>query len=54
VAWPRTTAADDGLRTWANQQAVARAHQLIDARQYVLKSVWNDVQPSAAASTAWA
>ena len=30
-----------------NQQAVARARQLIDARQYVLKSVWNDVQPSA-------
>jgi hypothetical protein len=30
-----------------NQQAVARARHLIDARQYVLKSVWNDVQPSA-------
>src|SRR4029453_3823077 len=30
-----------------NQQAVARARQLIDARQYVLKSVWGDVQPSA-------
>ena len=30
-----------------NQQAVARARQLIDARQYVLKSVWSDVQPSA-------
>jgi hypothetical protein len=31
-----------------NQQALARARQLIDARQYVLKSIWNDVQPSAA------
>ena len=30
-----------------NLQAVARARQLIDARQYVLKSVWGDVQPSA-------
>jgi hypothetical protein len=30
-----------------NQQAVARARQLIDTRQYVLKSVWTDVQPSA-------
>jgi hypothetical protein len=30
-----------------NQQAVARARQLIDARQYVLNSVWNEVQPSA-------
>jgi hypothetical protein len=30
-----------------NQQAVARARQLIDARQYVLKSVWGNVQPSA-------
>jgi hypothetical protein len=30
-----------------NQQAVARARRLIDGRQYVLKSVWDDVQPSA-------
>jgi hypothetical protein len=30
-----------------NQQAVARARQLIDARQYVLKSSWGDIQPSA-------
>jgi hypothetical protein len=30
-----------------NQQALARARQLIDTRQYVLKSIWNDVQPSA-------
>ena len=28
-----------------NEQAVARARRLIDARQYVLKSSWGDVQP---------
>ena len=36
-----------------NQRALARARQLIDARQYVLKSVWNDVQPSAADENAF-
>src|SRR4030095_13663403 len=36
-----------------NQQAVARARQLIDARQYVLKSVWSDVQPNAADENAF-
>ena len=30
-----------------NDQAVARARELIDARRYVLKSQWGDVQPSA-------
>ncbi len=30
-----------------NERAVARAQQLIDARQYVLDSSWGDVQPSA-------
>jgi hypothetical protein len=30
-----------------NKQAVARAQQLIDARQYVLDSDWGDVQPKA-------
>jgi hypothetical protein len=30
-----------------NPGAVARAEQLIDARQYVLDSDWGDVQPSA-------
>jgi hypothetical protein len=30
-----------------NKAAVARARQLIDARQYVLKSEWGDVQPKA-------
>jgi hypothetical protein len=31
-----------------NQAAVARARELIDARQYVLKSDWGDAQPTAA------
>jgi hypothetical protein len=30
-----------------NERAVARARQLIVARQYVLESKWGDVQPSA-------
>jgi hypothetical protein len=30
-----------------NEHAVARARRLIDARQYVLDSVWDDVQPRA-------
>ena len=30
-----------------NERAVARVRKLIDARQYVLDSVWNDVQPRA-------
>ena len=30
-----------------NDRAVARARQLIDARQYVLRSDWGDVQPRA-------
>jgi hypothetical protein len=30
-----------------NERAVARARQLIDARQYVLDSQWGDVQPHA-------
>jgi len=36
-----------------NPRAVARARQLIDARQYVLKSVWNDVQPGAEGENAF-
>jgi hypothetical protein len=32
-----------------NRAAVARARQLIGARQYVLNSDWGDVQPNAAA-----
>jgi len=30
-----------------NEHAVAQARRLIDAHQYVLESVWGDVQPSA-------
>jgi hypothetical protein len=30
-----------------NKHAVAKARRLIDARQYVLRSRWGDVQPSA-------
>jgi hypothetical protein len=30
-----------------NRQAVAHARKLIDSRQYVLKSEWGEVQPSA-------
>ncbi len=30
-----------------NERAVAKARQLIDARQYVLDSRWSEVQPSA-------
>ena len=30
-----------------NESAVARARQLINARQYVLESNWGDVQPRA-------
>jgi hypothetical protein len=36
-----------------NERAVARARELIDARQYVLRSQWNDVQPSAAQENAF-
>jgi hypothetical protein len=36
-----------------NQQAVARARELIDARQYVLTSDWGEVQPRADAQNAF-
>jgi len=36
-----------------NQRAVAHAQQLVDARQYVLKSEWGSVQPSAAEENAF-
>jgi hypothetical protein len=36
-----------------NERAVARARELIDARQYVLRSQWNDVQPRAAEENAF-
>jgi hypothetical protein len=36
-----------------NDAAVAHARELIDARRYVLRSRWADVQPSAADGTAY-
>ena len=36
-----------------NEAAVVRARRLIDARQYVLTSNWGEVQPDAAAQTAY-
>ncbi|HEY9265832.1 MAG TPA: hypothetical protein VIQ11_14635 [Mycobacterium sp.] len=36
-----------------NEQAVERARQLIDAKQYVLDSDWGDVQPGADAENAY-
>jgi hypothetical protein len=36
-----------------NEAAVARAEELIDARQYVLTSDWNRVQPRAAQENAF-
>jgi len=36
-----------------NKRAVARARQLIKARQYVLRSDWGDVQPRAAEQNAY-
>jgi hypothetical protein len=36
-----------------NERGVAHARELIDKRQYVLSSVWGDVQPDAAAETAY-
>ena len=36
-----------------NERAVERAKQLIDARQYVVRSSWGDVQPSAEEQNAY-
>jgi hypothetical protein len=36
-----------------NRKAVARARELIAARQYVLESDWGDAQPRAAAENAY-
>jgi hypothetical protein len=36
-----------------NERGVARARQLIEARQYVLRSEWNQVQPRAAEENAF-
>ena len=38
----------EGMASYSvNQRAVARCRRLIDARQYVVRSTWGDVQPSA-------
>jgi hypothetical protein len=36
-----------------NAQGVAKARELIDSRQYVLNSVWSEVQPTAADENAY-
>ena len=36
-----------------NERAVERAHQLIDARQYVLRSEWGEAQPRAESENAF-
>jgi hypothetical protein len=36
-----------------NEPGIARARRLIDARQYVLRSEWGEVQPAAAARNAY-
>ena len=36
-----------------NERAVARARRLIDGRQYVLDSIWGNVQPRAEAENAF-
>ena len=36
-----------------NERAVERARRLIDARQYVLRSKWGDVQPDADAGNVY-
>lgn len=42
------------MATYAvNDAGVARARELIASRQYVLDSQWGDVQPAAAAETAY-
>jgi hypothetical protein len=39
---------NDGMASYSvNEPGVAHARRLIDARQYVLDSVWGDAQPSA-------
>jgi hypothetical protein len=40
-------------RYTVNERAVARARQLIDARQYVLDSDWDEAQPTAADENAF-
>jgi hypothetical protein len=55
AATPRRCAAQNGrVASYAvNDKAVARARRLIEARQYVLRSRWDDAQPSAADENAY-
>jgi hypothetical protein len=47
-ARPHLTDQNEAMASYSlNEQAVAQARRLIDAHQYVLDSVWSDVQPSA-------
>ena len=53
-AVPRRLGHNGGVPSYAvNPAGVARARQLIDARQYVLDSQWGDVQPRAEAENAF-
>ncbi len=52
--WRSPLGHNGGMASYAvNEQAVARATRLIDAHQYVLDSVWADVQPSAETENAF-
>jgi hypothetical protein len=45
---------DAGVASYSlNERSVARARELIEARQYVLESDWGDVQPRAAEENAF-
>ena len=44
---------DDMASYGLNESAVVRAHELIEARQYVLDSDWGEVQPDAEAQNAY-
>jgi hypothetical protein len=48
VTGQRTGYPSEVAKYLVNDGAVAKARQLIDARQYVLDSDWGDVQPKAA------
>src|SRR6187401_3360394 len=59
VGWFRSSSASGWARMpsvasyTVNEHAVAHARRMIDAHQYVLRSVWNEVQPSASAENAF-
>ena len=50
----RTSGDNVGVASYSvNEAGVARAQRLIEARQYVLRSEWGDVQPRAAEENAY-